>query len=208
MAAATVLPFWSCQWNTKVGAAEPIIRWNWHSWTEFLEILVSGKLLILMLLALSVDIGYCLWTYSKTELLEYFYFIVYSSEYPVPWVERADETGMQHCYLPYFLFCFFSCLCSLLFNQILQIMEKSNFKIATDEEIDVAHSGQYLLNLPITVDESKVQWLWMHLIIVELVSWYVFILFKDLFLLNVAWQQGFEEVFRITSAWKSTRFCR
>ncbi|KAL6533559.1 hypothetical protein OROMI_027671 [Orobanche minor] len=35
------------------------------------------------------------------------------------------------------------------------VMEKSNFKIATDEEIDVAHSGQYLLNLPITVDESK-----------------------------------------------------
>lgn len=35
-------------------------------------------------------------------------------------------------------------------------MEKSNFKIATDEEIEVAHSGQYLLNLPITVDESKV----------------------------------------------------
>ncbi|KAL1539935.1 hypothetical protein AAHA92_24359 [Salvia divinorum] len=38
---------------------------------------------------------------------------------------------------------------------LFQIMEKSNFKIATDEEIDVAHSGQYLLNLPITVDESK-----------------------------------------------------
>ena len=35
-------------------------------------------------------------------------------------------------------------------------MEKSNFKIATEEEIDVALSGQYLLNLPITVDESKV----------------------------------------------------
>lgn len=38
----------------------------------------------------------------------------------------------------------------------MQIMEKSNFKIVTDEEIDVAHSGQYLLNLPIKVDESKV----------------------------------------------------
>lgn len=37
-----------------------------------------------------------------------------------------------------------------------QVMEKSNFKILTDDEIDVAHSGQYLLNLPITVDESKV----------------------------------------------------
>lgn len=38
---------------------------------------------------------------------------------------------------------------------LFQIMDKSNFKIASDEEIDVAHSGQYLLNLPITVDESK-----------------------------------------------------
>ncbi|URE19486.1 hypothetical protein MUK42_36230 [Musa troglodytarum] len=36
-----------------------------------------------------------------------------------------------------------------------QVMEKSNFKIVTDEEIDVAHHGQYLLNLPIKVDESK-----------------------------------------------------
>ncbi|KAJ6390119.1 hypothetical protein OIU77_024353 [Salix suchowensis] len=34
-------------------------------------------------------------------------------------------------------------------------MDKSNFKITTDEEIDVALSGQYLLNLPIKVDESK-----------------------------------------------------
>lgn len=39
---------------------------------------------------------------------------------------------------------------------VLQIMDKSNFKIATDDEIDVALSGQYLLHLPIKVDESKV----------------------------------------------------
>ncbi|CAJ1787203.1 unnamed protein product [Sphenostylis stenocarpa] len=38
---------------------------------------------------------------------------------------------------------------------LFQVMEKSNFKIVTDDEIDVAHSGQYLLNLPIIVDESK-----------------------------------------------------
>ncbi|KAK1272028.1 hypothetical protein QJS04_geneDACA020996 [Acorus gramineus] len=38
---------------------------------------------------------------------------------------------------------------------LFQVMDKSNFKIVTDEEIDVAHSGQYLLNLPIKVDESK-----------------------------------------------------
>ncbi|KAJ6841285.1 uncharacterized protein M6B38_308335 [Iris pallida] len=36
-----------------------------------------------------------------------------------------------------------------------QVMEKSNFKIVTDEEIDVAQSGKYLLNLPIKVDETK-----------------------------------------------------
>ncbi|URE39746.1 hypothetical protein MUK42_06236 [Musa troglodytarum] len=34
-------------------------------------------------------------------------------------------------------------------------MEKSNFKLVTDEEIEVAQFGQYLLNLPIKVDESK-----------------------------------------------------
>ena len=47
---------------------------------------------------------------------------------------------------------------------IKQVMEKSNFKIVTDEEIDVAHSGQYLLNLPIKVDESKVRYqiLYLH----------------------------------------------
>lgn len=39
---------------------------------------------------------------------------------------------------------------------MVQVMEKSNFKVTSDEEIDVAHSGQYLLNLPIVVDESKV----------------------------------------------------
>lgn len=37
-----------------------------------------------------------------------------------------------------------------------KVMDKSNFKITTDEEISIAHAGQYLLNLPIAVDESKV----------------------------------------------------
>ncbi|KAF7802155.1 Disease resistance protein [Senna tora] len=40
-------------------------------------------------------------------------------------------------------------------SYLFQVMHKSNFKIATDEEIEVANAGQYLLNLPITVDESK-----------------------------------------------------
>ncbi|KAK3412934.1 hypothetical protein EUGRSUZ_I01594 [Eucalyptus grandis] len=40
-------------------------------------------------------------------------------------------------------------------SYLFQVMDKSNFKIATDEEIDIALSGQYLLNLPIKVDESK-----------------------------------------------------
>ncbi|KAK7315745.1 hypothetical protein VNO77_34316 [Canavalia gladiata] len=38
---------------------------------------------------------------------------------------------------------------------LFQVMQKSNFKIATQDEIEVAHSGQYLLNLPISVNESK-----------------------------------------------------
>jgi hypothetical protein len=40
---------------------------------------------------------------------------------------------------------------------LFQIMEKSNFKLLSDEEYDIAQSGRYLLNLPIKVDESKVQ---------------------------------------------------
>ncbi|XP_058758920.1 uncharacterized protein LOC131647460 isoform X2 [Vicia villosa] len=38
---------------------------------------------------------------------------------------------------------------------LFEVMKKSNFNIATDDEINVALSGQYLLNLPITVNESK-----------------------------------------------------
>eukprot|EP00249_Psilotum_nudum_P015836 c25544_g1_i2 orf=538-2043(-) len=42
------------------------------------------------------------------------------------------------------------------FLQLLfQIMEKSNYKILSDEEAEIATSGQYLLNLPIAVDTSK-----------------------------------------------------
>lgn len=40
-------------------------------------------------------------------------------------------------------------------SYMLQVMAKSNFKIVSDEEIEVAHTGQYLLNLPISVDEAK-----------------------------------------------------
>ncbi|KAL8153742.1 hypothetical protein V2J09_011502 [Rumex salicifolius] len=40
-------------------------------------------------------------------------------------------------------------------SYLFQVMDKSNFKIATNEEIDVALCGEYLLNLPIKVDESK-----------------------------------------------------
>jgi hypothetical protein len=38
---------------------------------------------------------------------------------------------------------------------LFQVMDKSNFKVTSDDEIEVARSGQYLLNLPIAVDESK-----------------------------------------------------
>ncbi|GKV40699.1 hypothetical protein SLEP1_g48310 [Rubroshorea leprosula] len=39
---------------------------------------------------------------------------------------------------------------------LFQVMDKSNFKITTDDEIDIALSAQYRLSLPIVVDESKV----------------------------------------------------
>ena len=38
----------------------------------------------------------------------------------------------------------------------MQMMDKSNFKLTTDDEVEIALSGQYRLNLPIIVDESKV----------------------------------------------------
>lgn len=38
---------------------------------------------------------------------------------------------------------------------LFQVLEKSNFNIVTGKEIEIAQSGQYLLNLPIKVDESK-----------------------------------------------------
>ncbi|KAL4652948.1 hypothetical protein ACB092_01G267100 [Castanea dentata] len=37
---------------------------------------------------------------------------------------------------------------------LFQVMDKSNFRITTDDEIEVALSAQYRLNLPIVVDES------------------------------------------------------
>ncbi|KAL2939525.1 Ketol-acid reductoisomerase (NADP(+)) [Bienertia sinuspersici] len=41
-------------------------------------------------------------------------------------------------------------------SYMMQVMDKSNFKVVSDEENEVAHTGQYLLNLPISVDESKI----------------------------------------------------
>ncbi|KAK4758471.1 hypothetical protein SAY87_019772 [Trapa incisa] len=40
-------------------------------------------------------------------------------------------------------------------THLFQVLEKGNFKISTDEEIYIALSAQYRLNLPIIVDESK-----------------------------------------------------
>ncbi|KAF8046690.1 hypothetical protein N665_3518s0007 [Sinapis alba] len=40
-------------------------------------------------------------------------------------------------------------------QHLFQVMEKSNFKVITNEEIQVALSAQYRLNLPIVVDETK-----------------------------------------------------
>lgn len=35
-------------------------------------------------------------------------------------------------------------------------MEKSNFQILNDAEVELAHAGQYLVNMPIAVDKNKV----------------------------------------------------
>ncbi|XP_074318401.1 uncharacterized protein LOC141655210 [Silene latifolia] len=35
------------------------------------------------------------------------------------------------------------------------MMEKSNFKLVSDQEMDIAISGTYCVNLPIIVDEAK-----------------------------------------------------
>lgn len=43
-----------------------------------------------------------------------------------------------------------------LYEILVQVMQKSNFNILSDDEVELAHSGQYLLNLPIKVDEAKV----------------------------------------------------
>ncbi|XP_057445818.1 uncharacterized protein LOC130737960 isoform X2 [Lotus japonicus] len=40
-------------------------------------------------------------------------------------------------------------------THLFKVMKKSNFKIVTEDELNVALSGHYLLNLPITVNESK-----------------------------------------------------
>lgn len=82
-------------------------------------------------------------------------------------------------------------------TKLLQVMDKSSFKITTNEEIEVAHSGQYLLNLSITVDESNVctrKYVFQYfssLIAITLVHLYLFMSFifadpRVLFLLNVA----------------------
>ncbi|XP_010524227.1 PREDICTED: uncharacterized protein LOC104802361 isoform X2 [Tarenaya hassleriana] len=38
---------------------------------------------------------------------------------------------------------------------LFEVMDKSNFKVITDEELEVALSAQYRLNLPIVVDETR-----------------------------------------------------
>lgn len=35
-------------------------------------------------------------------------------------------------------------------------MDKSNFQILNDAEVELAQAGQYLVNMPIAVDKSKV----------------------------------------------------
>ncbi|KAK2665997.1 hypothetical protein Ddye_004571 [Dipteronia dyeriana] len=47
------------------------------------------------------------------------------------------------------------CLEQNFLNYLFEVMDKSNFKITSVDEIEIALSAQYRLNLPIVVDESK-----------------------------------------------------
>ena len=40
---------------------------------------------------------------------------------------------------------------------LFYVVGKSNFKVLSDAEADVALAGDYLLSLPITIDDSKVR---------------------------------------------------
>lgn len=40
-------------------------------------------------------------------------------------------------------------------KNLFEVMEKCNFRLLSDEEADIARSGKYLLNLPISVNESQ-----------------------------------------------------
>jgi hypothetical protein len=46
-----------------------------------------------------------------------------------------------------------------------QVTRKSNFSVVTDEEFETAQSGAYLLHLPIFVDESKVLFLNLQMVV-------------------------------------------
>ena len=39
---------------------------------------------------------------------------------------------------------------------LFYVMDKSNFKMVSDAEAEVALAGEYLLSLPIAIDDSKV----------------------------------------------------
>lgn len=69
--------------------------------------------------------------------------------------------------------------------------------------MEVAHSGQYLLNLPIKVDESKVCLNKLSLMLVCCRDSYKIVF---LLLVDEAWQEAAQEVFWGASTWKYSRF--
>ena len=83
------------------------------------------------------------------------------------------------------------------FTFVYQVMEKSNFQILNDAEVELAQAGQYLVNMPIAVDKTKV------------------VLNHNLdsgFLLTIATSQGLYFVGASVYAWlgqaRGTRFSR
>lgn len=130
MTAAIILPLWPGPWSSKAGATAFITRRNWYSWREFSELHASGNMWLL---------------YPEDCLMMIDSWCCVALHY-------AEWSNKKLCRLR------FSVAFDMLYYSVLlyQVMEKSNFKIVNDEENEIAHTGQYLLNLPISVDEAKV----------------------------------------------------
>lgn len=133
---AIVFLLWAYSWCTKIGAAESHSWRNWCFWAGFLSLLISGMYFLqLNFKNLKTENGNDSKPASMAVSLSHLFLAKKNRN------QYLNPVRTLHDLAVYFL----------------QVMEKSNFKIATDEEIEVALSAQYRLNLPIVVNENKVR---------------------------------------------------